>query len=124
MSSEGRDLGTSTLSFIVQPFPLKRPISSECPSQVDLDALCRIQAPAVPAEFISGHDYQWQCLREEVVSLTDRQQNPGDRMAEGWSRFNRGGEKNGIKRHAGIIPRVLSAVTTVGEGKAEASACL
>lgn len=59
--------------------PLERPIYSQRPSQVDLDALCPTPAPAVPAEFISGHNYQWQRLGEEVVSLTDRQQNPGGR---------------------------------------------
>lgn len=93
MWSDGRDWGICTLGFIVLPFPLKKLISSECPSQVDLDALCWMQAPAVPAEFISGHDYQWHRLGEKVVSLTDRQQNPGDRTAEGWSRFNRGEKK-------------------------------
>lgn len=58
---------------------LKWPISVACPSELDLGAVCWRLAPAVPAEFISGHNYQWQCLREEVVSLTDRQQNIVDR---------------------------------------------
>lgn len=117
MSSEGREWGICTFSFIVLPFPLKRPISSERPSQVDLDALCRTQAPAVPAEFISGHDYQWQRLGEEVVSLTDRQQNPGDRMAEGWSCFKRGGEKKWNKTSHWNHPEGLVWCHYCGWGK-------
>lgn len=37
---------------------LKWPISVVCPSEPDLGAVCWRLAPAVPAEFISGHNYQ------------------------------------------------------------------
>lgn len=73
--------------FTVMSLFLKWPISAAFPSELDLGAACWMLAPAVPAEFISGHNYQCQCLREEVVSLTDRQQNTVHRTMEGWSHF-------------------------------------
>lgn len=66
---------------------LKWPISVALPSELDLGGVCWRLAPAVPAEFILGHNYQWQCLREGVVSLTDRQQNTVDSTMKGWGRF-------------------------------------
>lgn len=44
--------------FTVMSVFLKWPISAVCPSELDLGAVCWKLAPAVPAEFISGHNYQ------------------------------------------------------------------
>lgn len=46
------------LDFIVMVAFLKWPISVECPSELDLGAVGWRLAPAVPAELISGHNYQ------------------------------------------------------------------
>lgn len=85
-------------------FLLKRPISSKRPSQLDLDTLYRTQAPAVPAEFSSGRNYQWQLLGEEVVSLTDRQQNPGGRTTESCSHLADEERKKGNESYAALKP--------------------
>ena len=78
----GEGLGHMRAKLYCPAISPQKAHSSERPSQVDLDALCRTQAPAVPAELVSGHDYRRQRLGEEVVSLADRQQNPGDRTAD------------------------------------------
>lgn len=87
---------------------LKWPISVARPSEVDLGAVCWRLAPAVPAEFISGHNYQWQSLREEVVSLTDRQQNTVDRTMEDWSHFT---ERKRTRCHAGPRHKIHSVLS-------------
>lgn len=87
MPSVEKDPGSWALDFTVMAVFLKWPISVACPSELDLGAVCWRLGPAVPEEFISGRNYQWQSLREEVVSLTDRQQHTVIRTMEGWSHF-------------------------------------
>lgn len=54
-----RDRGTLQYEhFTIIAVFLKWPISVERPSKVDLGVLCWMPAPAVPAEFILGHNYQ------------------------------------------------------------------
>lgn len=89
-------------------------MSSKRSSQLDLDTLYRTQAPAVPAEFISGHNYQWQRLGEDVVSLTDTQQNPGGRTMESCSHLADEERKKGNERYAALKPS--PGATIVGAG--------
>lgn len=119
MWSEGRDWGICTLSFIVLPFPLRRPISSERPSQVDLGAFYvgrRLQ--------LFQQSLSWAMITND--SISGRKSSPwqidSKTQATGWQKAEAiltKEKKKSIKHHAGIIWRVSSGVSTVAEGKAE-----